>query len=77
MKENVGPVAIIIGVVVVIGLIVMVVMMAGKADSVNNSGPIGQRPGYAAGGGAAGAGSAPQGASGGYRPGMAGQGGGR
>lgn len=70
MKQNAGPVAIVIGAIAVIGLIVFLFVKAGQTDSVNNAGPIGQRPGYAGGGGGS-AGQPPANVS---APGMAGQG---
>ena len=52
MKQNIGPVAIIIGVVVALGVLILFFMRMSKSESATNSdGPIGQRPGYVTGGG--------------------------
>ncbi|WP_395093699.1 hypothetical protein [Armatimonas sp.] len=49
LKESAGPIATIIAVIVVIGIIIFVVVKGNQPDSVNPNGPIGQPPGYAKG----------------------------
>ena len=49
LKESAGPIATIIAVIVVLGIIIFVVIKGNQPDSVNTNAPIGQRPGYAKG----------------------------
>ena len=49
LKGNVGPIAIAIAVVAVIGIIIFMVTKANQTDSVNPNAPVGQPPGYAKG----------------------------
>ena len=49
LKENAGPIATVIAVVAIIGIIVFVAVKANQTDSVNPNAPVGQPPGYAKG----------------------------
>ena len=49
LKESAGPIATIIAVIVVIGIIIFVVVKGNQPDSVNTNAPIGRPPGYAKG----------------------------
>ena len=50
LKENAGPIATVIAVIVVIGIIIFVAVKSNQTDSVNTNAPVGQPPGYAKGG---------------------------
>lgn len=77
LKENAGPIAIVIGVVAVVALVVVLVMKFNTNENVNSSGPVFQPPGYSKGNAPAGQApvgnmsrpGAPAGAPGGYSPG--------
>lgn len=82
LKENVGPIAIVIGVVAVLAVVITLVVKFNKNENVNSNGPVFQPPGYAQGKAASGqapvgnmskpggpGGYSPGGGQGGYQPG--------
>jgi hypothetical protein len=49
LKENAGPIATIIAIVAILGIIAFVIIRANQSDFVNPNAPVGQMPGYAKG----------------------------